>query len=482
MAILRAQGIPEKLVVLIEKLYAKTSLRVRLKEKIGRGVNISTGVRQGCVISPVLFNLFLNYLLELIRPEMESRGITLCYRSGGSLFKIDMKENLSEMVEWAFAYADDLVLLSDSKDQLHKSLHVFDEVVSKAGMEMSVAKTKIMRTTDGPAKEDISMDMGTRGKVKDVTEFKYLGSVITNDGMMSREIEERIAKAGGVFAAMRRNVFAVRALNKEVKMKVYGASVLSILLFGSETWNCTAADTKRLESFHNRCLRCMFGISRLTHITNFNLRKTTGTQSVASRMMSNRLRWVGHVMRMAEERMPRRMMFARLPEARKQGGPRQRWKDRISNDLKSAGLSEETWSEVATRRDQWHNKTKEGVTKWEAARNKEEQEEYERKKAGEGIPCRYCKFIAKNPRGLKVHCSHCHQDESDEEDVPAAPLPTFAPSKSLCPICGMDCNTGSGLSSHMRSKHPDDPRRKMKPKEKKTLPGADDDDDGDDDY
>ncbi len=119
--------------VLIENLYAKTSLRVRLKEKIGRGVNISTGVRQGCVISPVLFNLFLNYLLELIRPEMESRGIKLCYRSGGSLFKIDMKENLSEMIEWAFAYADDLVLLSDNKEKLHESLHVFDEVVPKQG-------------------------------------------------------------------------------------------------------------------------------------------------------------------------------------------------------------------------------------------------------------------------------------------------------------------------------------------------------------
>jgi hypothetical protein len=55
MDILRAEGLPEKLVVLIEKLYAKTSLKIRIKQEIGRGVDISTGVRQGCVISPVLF-------------------------------------------------------------------------------------------------------------------------------------------------------------------------------------------------------------------------------------------------------------------------------------------------------------------------------------------------------------------------------------------------------------------------------------------
>ena len=112
---------------------------------------------------------------------------------------------------------------------------------------------------------------------------------------MTTEITERIAKAGGVFAAMGGNAFAVRAMSKSVKMRVYAASVLSVLLYGSEAWNCTAADLKRLESFHNRCLRCMFGISRLTHFTNFDLRKLTGEQTIQSKMMNNRLRWLGYV-------------------------------------------------------------------------------------------------------------------------------------------------------------------------------------------
>jgi hypothetical protein len=177
-------------------------------------------------------------------------------------------------------------------------------------MEMSVAKTKVMQTGNGAGKDDISIDFGARGTVKEVNEFKYLGSLITNDGTMTREISERIAKAGGVFAVMRRNVFALRAMAKNVKMRVYAASVLSVLLYGSETWNCTAADIRRLESFHNRCLRCMFGISRLTHFTNFDLRKLTCQQTIQSMMMNNRLRWLGHVMRMQDERMPKRMMFA----------------------------------------------------------------------------------------------------------------------------------------------------------------------------
>ena len=153
------------------------------------------------------------------------------------------------MNEWAFAYADDLVLLSEDKEKLHESLKIFDTAVADAGMEMSVAKTKVMQTGEGA--DDISIDFGARGVVKEVNEFKYLGSLITNDGSMTKEITARIAKAGGVFAAMRRNVFAVKAMSKEVKLRVYSASVLSVLLYGSETWNVTAAEIRKLEAFHN---------------------------------------------------------------------------------------------------------------------------------------------------------------------------------------------------------------------------------------
>ena len=473
--ILRAEGLPEKLVVLIEKLYAKTSLKVRIKQEIGKGVDISTGVRQGCVISPVLFNLFLNYILKQIKPQLEERGVKLCYRIGDSLFKLD-KEGMLEMNEWAFAYADDLVLMSDEKEKLHESLKIFDEAVADAGMEMSVAKTKVMQTGEGA--EDISIDFGARGTVKEVKEFKYLGSLITNDGSMTREISERIGKAGGVFAAMRRNVFAVKAMSKEVKLRVYSASVLSVLLYGSETWNCTAAEIRRLESFHNRCLRCMFGISKLTHFTNFALRKLTGQQTIQSMIMNNRLRWLGHVMRMSDERMPKRMMFGKLQTARPAGGTKQRWKDCVQQDLKCMEM-EDGWTDLAQQRDKWHAATRKAVASWERGKNAKEQADYEQRKAGIGVKCPQCDFVAKNEKGLKSHVGQKHpkweyypedasSEESDEDEpfgkkrttttrksrsstsAPSSSSSSSRNSKYLCPQCGKDCSSGSGLSSHLR--------------------------------
>ena len=466
MSILRAEGLPEKLVVLIEKLYAKTSLKIRIKQEIGRGVDISTGVRQGCVISPVLFNLFLNFILKLIRPQLEERGVKLCYRIGDSLFKLD-KESLLEMNEWAFAYADDLVLLSENKEKLHESLQIFDKAVADAGMEMSVAKTKVMQTGKGAGKEDISLDFGARGAVKEVKEFKYLGSLIANDGTMTREISERIAKAGGVFARMRRNVFAVRAMAKNVKMRVYAASVLSVLLYGSETWNITTADLKRLESFHNRCLRCMFGISRLTHFTNFDLRKLTGQQSIGAMIMNNRLRWLGHVVRMSDERMPKRMMFGKLQTVRPQGGAKQRWKDCVLADVRFMGL-ERGWTEVAAQRDKWHAATSAAVMKWESEKNKKEKETYEEKKAGPKVPCPRCGRMFVNEKGMKGHFGQMHKgietssddDETEDEDdnepsstarSGSSSSSTMAPSKFICPNekCKKDCSSGAGRARHL---------------------------------
>jgi len=222
----------------------------------------------------------LNYLLKTILPELEARGVELRYRLGTSLFKLDEHQNLTKKKEWGFVSADDLVFLAASTQELHETLCICDRLMARSGMEMSVSKTKIMQTTTKDKSEALDLDLGTRGSVNEVSEFKYLGSIISADGSISTEITARIAKAGAVFAALRRNIFGARSLCREVKMKVYSASILSILLCGCETWNCTVADVRRLEAFHHRCLRCICGLSRLSDITNTNLKKLTGQKSI----------------------------------------------------------------------------------------------------------------------------------------------------------------------------------------------------------
>ena len=91
-------------------------------------------------------------------------------------------------------------------------------------------------------------------------DFKYLGSVISLKGGVSHDVKGRIANASRAFGTA---VFQDKDLQLRTKAKVYGAVVLSTLLYGSETWTTKQIDIKKLESFNNICLHSIKGISRL---------------------------------------------------------------------------------------------------------------------------------------------------------------------------------------------------------------------------
>ena len=87
------------------------------------------------------------------------------------------------------------------------------------------------------------------------SDFKYLGSILEAKGSIVKEVGERIAKASRAFGALREPVFRDSNLSYRTKRLVYRAVILGVLVYGSETWT-TKHDTKRkLEAFHNRCLR-----------------------------------------------------------------------------------------------------------------------------------------------------------------------------------------------------------------------------------
>lgn len=96
-----------------------------------------------------------------------------------------------------------------------------------------------------------------------VSEFKYLGSILHHKGSNERDVEERIARASRAFGMLRKSIFQNKSLTTDTKRAVYKAVVLGTLLYGSETWTTKRVLTQKLETFHNRCLRGIFGITRM---------------------------------------------------------------------------------------------------------------------------------------------------------------------------------------------------------------------------
>ena len=137
-------------------------------------------------------------------------------------------------------------------------------------------------------------------EIEAVNEFPYLGSQIESSGRMTLYVEKRIAQASQAFGALRKPVLQDRDLNINTKHKVYQACVLSVLLYGSECWTPLKKNLKKLDSFHNRCVRTILGISNKQQwseqITSLELRQRWGDPETATvKVMKRRLEWLGHV-------------------------------------------------------------------------------------------------------------------------------------------------------------------------------------------
>ena len=91
------------------------------------------------------------------------------------------------------------------------------------------------------------------GPIEIVQEFTYLGSSISKDGEVKGEVKCRIGKAARAFGCLHKPIFQNHRLSVETKRKVYRAVVLSVLLYGAETWAIKAESVRRLSGFLNRC-------------------------------------------------------------------------------------------------------------------------------------------------------------------------------------------------------------------------------------
>ena len=142
------------------------------------------------------------------------------------------------------------------------------------------------------------------------------------------------------------------------KLKLYKSIIIPILLYGSETWTPHRHHSKRTQVFTNSCIRIITGTSFWEKKKNTQLRTNAKIQRVDVMMQHRRLQWLGHVERMNEERIPRKILVSRIVGGkRSKEGQKKRWQDMVYADLKTLHLGK-TWKTEALDRKQWRQKIK----------------------------------------------------------------------------------------------------------------------------
>ena len=189
--------LPPRLLTIIKALHNHTSAAVRSYGKISDPFSISVGVKQGCVLSPTLFNLFFDAVIRLAITDNHS-GV--CYLLGADLVG-NRKKLTSEVSVSDLEYADDMALISDSFDALTALLESLDSTCRLMGLSIKYKKTKLLSVLPNvdiqpPAPILLHPDCEP---IEVVPSFQYLGSIISNECTSAIEVSLRITKASQSF-------------------------------------------------------------------------------------------------------------------------------------------------------------------------------------------------------------------------------------------------------------------------------------------
>jgi hypothetical protein len=160
-------------------------------------------------------------------------------------------------------HADDLVLLAKEEKVLQDMIDKLIEIGGCYGMKMNAEKTKVMGISRHPLPVKIMIE---QKQLDNVESFKYVGSILTNDGRYTGEIKCRIAMAKAAFNKKR--ALFTSTLDLELRRKLVKCYISGIALYGAETWTLRAVDQKHLESFEMWHWRRMEKISWTDHVRN----------------------------------------------------------------------------------------------------------------------------------------------------------------------------------------------------------------------
>ena len=172
--VLQHYNIPRKLTALIQNLYSQAVSAVRIGNDISDWFQQTVGVRQGCILSPDLFNLFLDHVL----------GEALEAYQGGALASGRRVSNLR--------FADDIDLMGETVEETQDLLEAVHFSSQQHGLEISKDKTKVLLVAKEHREVAINID---NQRLEQVSHFKYLGAEVTEQNSSSTDLRCRTAQA-----------------------------------------------------------------------------------------------------------------------------------------------------------------------------------------------------------------------------------------------------------------------------------------------
>ncbi|KAG0730593.1 Retrovirus-related Pol polyprotein from type-2 retrotransposable element R2DM [Chionoecetes opilio] len=211
--LLRLRGIPARTIDLITGLYSGTESAMKCGAGVSSFFPVNTGVRQGCVLAPSLFNACMDWVLDKVVDQRD------CGASIGNTKITDL------------VFADDAVIFAESLEVLVMALEALHEEAKPLGLEVSWLKTKVQVFED--LLDEAVQTVHACGEDIEILEsFTYIGSAVHNDGGSRQEVLRRIGIAHGVMDSLSGSIWRCRYLRRRTRIRIFKSLVISVLLYG----------------------------------------------------------------------------------------------------------------------------------------------------------------------------------------------------------------------------------------------------------
>ncbi|KAK3571138.1 hypothetical protein QTP86_003097 [Hemibagrus guttatus] len=212
---MRKSGVAEKYVRVVQDMY---EIRTVVRCAVGQTeeFNVEVGLHQGSALSPFLFAIVMDQLSEEVRQESP----------------------------WTMMFADDIVICSESREQVEENLERWRFALERRGMKVSRSKTEYMCVNEREGSGTVRLQ---GEEVKKVQEFKYLGSTVQSNGECGKEVKKRV-QAGWNGWRKVSGVLCDQKISARIKGKVYRTVVRPAMLYGLETVSLRKRQESELES------------------------------------------------------------------------------------------------------------------------------------------------------------------------------------------------------------------------------------------
>ena len=357
--ILERRGVPLKILNLIKALHYEVKARVRIDGELTEPFQLGAGLKQGGVLSVLLWSIYMGAIVEKVHKEFiiyKIQGIPIIYNPRSDIFKINKsttKKNRIIKYINEVLFVDDIVEFSPTKAVEQEKLIIWNRVLGRFQQEMSIPKTNVMCTGSG-IEIDSDIKVSVNGvDLKLVDKFKY---------SMNSEFNPRKKAMKYAFREYQLHIFSNRHLSITSRLNLYSVLVLSAMLHGSSLWGFKRNQMDKLESMHFSHLRYIIpGMTRassfedLIIVTAANKFKVA-IMTIEAMVTKRKLRYAGHIERMNDNEIQRIMLHGEIDlGGRTVGRPLLGYRSSLKAALKLFGIDSSMWSNYATDKVGWKN-------------------------------------------------------------------------------------------------------------------------------